>query len=89
MKRRSSESLKLPDWIFDIDETDDPPRDVSILQELEIDIPLIMSTTVWMLLYPINLCIKYSGNTAILSSCPLSINAAKKEFWGPCSLVYN
>ena len=26
MKRRSSESLKLPDWIFDIDNTDDPPR---------------------------------------------------------------
>jgi hypothetical protein len=90
MRRHNSSSgdnLKLPDWIFEVDETDDPPRDISLLQELEIDVKLISSTTIWMFFYPIKLVFRNPRILDSITSNPLSLTSAKREFWGPFFLV--
>ena len=43
----------LPSWWFEVDDEDDVDNNTSLLQELEIDLPLIYRCAVWMLLGPL------------------------------------
>lgn len=80
----NSGSLELPDWIFDVDEVDDSP-DINILQELDIDVPLVYSVIIWMMFHPWYWFFCSSSITP--SPHPLSSPTSQKEFWGPCGVV--
>lgn len=72
-------------WIFEVDEVDeDISTNLSILQELEIDIELIYQTIKWMLSYP---WFWMFCNTSSTRSHPLISPTSQKEFWGPCFVV--
>lgn len=52
----------LPTWWFEVDEVDDIDTNISLLQELEIDLPHIYRCTIWMLLCPLGcFCGRHSG----------------------------
>jgi hypothetical protein len=53
----------LPTWWFEVDEDDDVDTNTPLLQELEIDLPLIYRCAMWMLLGPLG-C-HYGRNAAV------------------------
>lgn len=79
----------LPDWIFDVDETDETPlSDQSILEELEIDIMHIRKVSIYMLSNVMRKVYKFIDPRHILveSVHPLA-GEAPFEFWGPFAVV--
>jgi hypothetical protein len=79
-KNRDAETNFLPSWFFDIDEEDDVSVDQSILEELDIDVPLIVKSVKWQLVYPFQWCFLSFLLTPQLH--PLSSPSAQQEFWG-------
>ena len=82
MRRRSrtTETHFLPPWVWDIDEQDDVQVDQSILEELNIDVPLIVKSIRWQLVYPFQWCFLSFLLTPQLH--PLSTPSSQHEFWG-------
>lgn len=77
---------ELPHWIFDVDEDDDPldmRQNVSLLQELEIDLQQISTCVVWMFAAPWKALF---GWAQAAGAHPIH-RATNIDFWGPCTCV--
>jgi hypothetical protein len=85
-KNRVTETPFLPPWVWDIDEQDDVHADQSILEELDIDVPLIIKSIKWQLVYPFQWCFLSFLLTPQLH--PLSTPSSQQEFWGYVQHLY-
>jgi hypothetical protein len=79
----------LPDWVFDVDETDEAPSSSqSILQELEIDIVHIRKVSTYMLSNVLIKAYKVFDPRYVMTDTvhPLAGDSSF-EFWGPFAVV--
>ena len=70
----------MPAWVWDIEEQDESQAELSILQELDIDVALIASSVRWQLVYPFQWVFLSFLLTPQLH--PLSTPSSQQEFWG-------
>lgn len=86
-------SEPLPEWVFDVYETDvwpeDEPRSRSLMEELEIDGDLIRSSLRYTLIAPLLPTQPMSDNPNGSQSNPFLRHGDKlhHDFWGPCLVV--
>jgi hypothetical protein len=73
------------DWVFEVDECDDPLGNETLLEELDIDAKLLCSTVVWMLFYPWSWFCCSGGQSQ--APHPLSTLSSHREFWGPFGVI--
>lgn len=80
------EPHELPHWMFDVDEDDDPldiRQNVSLLQELEIDLEQISICVMWMLVAPWRQLFSWAQTAG---AHPIH-RATNIDFWGPATCV--
>lgn len=78
------QSSGLPAWMFEVDEYDETDAaDKHILEELDIDLPLILNIILWTVIRPLSICTSRIKR----EKHPLKYRPSYSSYWGPSGVM--